>query len=196
MSKKLSVAILIFEEVEVLDFAGPFEVFSVTSELSDYTLLEVKVVGKNTSPVIAKNGLKVIPDVSYSQVEQMDVLVIPGGDGSKSVLMDQDLMNWLGKVIPKTQVTFSVCSGARILAKLGLLDGKPFATHHEVYEDVLALTQNGIAQRNMRFVDLGQVMTAAGVSSGVDLSLHVVQKLFGQLVMEKTARYIEWSGIS
>lgn len=176
---------MIFEEVEVLDFAGPFEVFSVTSELSDYTLLEVKVVGKNTSPVIAKNGLKVIPDISYSQVEQIDVLVIPGGDGSKSVLMDQDLMNWLGKVIPKTQVTFSVCSGARILAKLGLLNGKPFATHHEVYEDVLALTQNGIAQRNMRFVDLGQVMTAAGVSSGVDLSLHVVQKLFGQLVRSK-----------
>ena len=147
MSKKLSVAILIFDEVEVLDFAGPFEVFSVTSELSDYTLLEVKVVGKNTSPVIAKNGLKVIPDISYSQVEQMDVLVIPGGDGSKSVLQDQDLMNWLGEVIPKTQVTFSVCSGARILAKLGLLDGKPFTTHHEVFEDVLALTQDATPQR-------------------------------------------------
>lgn len=193
MSKKLSVAILIFDEVEVLDFAGPFEVFSVTSELSDYTLLEVKVVGKNTSPVIAKNGLKVIPDISYSQVEQMDVLVIPGGDGSKSVLQDQDLMNWLGEVIPKTQVTFSVCSGARILAKLGLLDGKPFTTHHEVFEDVLALTQDATPQRNMRFVDSGQVMTAAGVSSGVDLSLHVVGKIFGQLIRSKTAKYIEWS---
>lgn len=193
MSKKLSVAILIFDEVEVLDFAGPFEVFSVTSELSDYTLLEVKVVGKSTSPVTAKNGLKVIPDISYSEVDQMDILVIPGGDGSKKVMFDEDLMIWLGKVIPTTQVTFSVCSGARILAKLGLLDGKPFTTHHEVFEDVLALTQNATAQRNMRFVDSGQVMTAAGVSSGVDLSLHVVEKLFGHLIRSKTAKYIEWS---
>lgn len=193
MSKKLTVAILIFDEVEVLDFAGPFEVFSVTSELSDYTLLEVKVVGKTIKPVIAKNGLKVLPDLVYTQLDQIDILIIPGGDGSKDVLKDQEMMDWLGEVIPTTQVTFSVCSGARILAKLGLLDGKAFTTHHEVFEDVLALTQKGIAKRDSRFVDLGQIMTAAGVSSGVDLSLHVVGRIFGHEVRSKTAKYIEWS---
>ncbi|TVP47924.1 MAG: DJ-1/PfpI family protein [Mongoliibacter sp.] len=190
--KKHTVVILLFEEVEVLDFAGPFEVFSVTAELSGYTLLDVVTVSKTGGVIRAKNGLRVIPDHSLELVQHADILIIPGGDGSKAMIEDQIVLDWIKKLSSNSQVTMSVCSGARILAKLGYLDGKEFATHQSVYEDVLQLTHNGKAARDSRFVDLGQIMTAAGVAAGIDLSLHIVQKIFGKEVKERTAKYMEY----
>lgn len=190
--QKLKVVILIFEEVEVLDFAGPFEVFSVTSQLSDYRLLDVTVVGKNSNTIIAKNGLKIIPDTDIHQVFHADILVLPGGDGSKKVIGDRELLDWIKNITENSSFCMSVCSGARILAKLGYLDGKEFATHQSVYDDVLKIANDAIPKKSSRFVDLGKIMTAAGISAGIDLALHVVEKTFGRDLMRKTAEYMEY----
>lgn len=190
--QKLKVVILIFDDVEVLDFAGPFEVFSVAGQLSDYKLLDVSVVGKSSKTITAKNGLKVVPDADITQAMDSDILVIPGGDGSKAVIEDLSLLSLVKNVIDRSQICMSVCSGARILAKLGYLDGKEFATHQSVYDDVMDLAKNALPQKSSRFVDLGQIMTAAGVAAGIDLALHVVQKVFGKELMQKTADYMEY----
>jgi transcriptional regulator GlxA family with amidase domain len=189
---KLLVAILLFDEVEVLDFAGPFEVFSVTAQLSDYQSLEVKTVGKTREVIKAKNGLQVIPDLTTDELIHADILIIPGGDGSKAVIMDDKLMDWIGKMSDKAQTVFSVCSGARILAKLGHLYGQKFTTHHEVFDAILALEPTAIPDQNARYVDNGKFMTAAGVAAGIDLSLYVVEKYFGKKVRDRTSRYMEY----
>ncbi|MFD2201763.1 DJ-1/PfpI family protein [Shivajiella indica] len=191
MSKK-SVAILLFEEVEVLDFAGPFEVFSVTAQLSGYEILEVKTIAKSKSLIRAKNGLQVMPDLGIDELSQLDILIIPGGDGSRAVIQDKVLMEWIDNLAHKAQTVFTVCSGARILAKLGYLKIQRFTTHHEVFEDVLALEPKAIPDRNARFVDNGKFMTAAGVAAGIDLSLYVVEKYFGKEVKDNTAKYMEY----
>jgi transcriptional regulator GlxA family with amidase domain len=190
--RKLSVVILLFDEVEVLDFAGPFEVFSVTSQLSDYSLLDVKTVGKYRSVISAKNGLKVLPDGSMKEINYADILVIPGGDGSRAVIEDKELMKWISKTSDTAKTVISVCSGARILAILGHLKGKKFTTHHEVFEDILQLEPSSIPSREARYVDNGKFMTAAGVAAGIDLSLHVVAKYFGEEVKTKTMKYMEY----
>jgi transcriptional regulator GlxA family with amidase domain len=186
------IAILLFEDVEVLDFAGPFEVFSVTAQLSGYHSLEVKTVAKTKSLIRAKNGLQVIPDLEIAELRAVDILVLPGGDGSKTVIQDTELMEWIGQMAKNAQTVFSVCSGARILAKLGFLKGQHFTTHHEVFEDILAIEPTALTDKNPRFVDNGKFMTAAGVAAGIDLSLHVVEKYFGKRVKERTARYMEY----
>lgn len=191
---KLLVAILLFDDVEVLDFAGPFEVFSVTAQLSDYQSMEVKTVGKTKSLIRAKNGLQVMPDLGIEALGQVDILVIPGGDGSKTVIADAELMDWISQRAENAQTVFSVCSGARILAKLGYLQGQRFTTHHDVFEDILALEQSAVPDKTARFIDNGKFMTAAGVAAGIDLSLHVVENYFGEEVKKKTARYMEYGG--
>lgn len=189
---KLHVAILLFDEVEVLDFAGPFEVFSVTGQLSGYQILEVKTVGKTKSLVLAKNGLQVMPDLGTDELNQADILIIPGGDGSKAVIQDEELLEWIDRIIENAQTVFTVCSGARILAKLGHLQGQRFTTHHEVFEDVLDLEPSSLPDKSARFVDNGKFMTAAGVAAGIDLSLYVVEKYFGKEVKDNTAKYMEY----
>lgn len=189
---KLLVAILLFDEVEVLDFAGPFEVFSVTAQLSDYQTLEVKTVGKTREVIKAKNGLQVIPDLTTDELVHADIFVIPGGDGSKAVIMDDELMDWIGKMCDKALTVFSVCSGARVLAKLGHLSGQKFTTHHEVFDAILTLEPTAIPDQKARFVDNGKFLTAAGVAAGIDLSLYVVEKYFGEAVRQKTAKYMEY----
>ncbi|WP_291780127.1 DJ-1/PfpI family protein [Cecembia sp.] len=189
---KLKFAILLFDEVEVLDFAGPFEVFSVTSQLSDYQILEVITVSKEQKVIRAKNGLKVVPDISIEALNQVDILLIPGGDGSKAVIQDKDLMAWIGAISQKAQHVLTVCSGARILAKLGHLAHQKFTTHHGVFESILSLEPTAIPDHSARFVDNGKFMTSAGVAAGIDLSLYVVEKYFGEAVRRKTAKYMEY----
>lgn len=191
---KLLVAILLFEDVEVLDFAGPFEVFSVASQLSDYQKLEVLTVAKEKKTIRAKNGLQVMPDREIGELSHVDILVLPGGDGSRAVIEDEYLMGWIEQIAKGAQAVFTVCSGARMLAKLGFLDQKTFTTHHLVFEDVLSLAPTAIPNPKARFVDHGKFMTAAGVSAGIDLSLHVVEKLFGKSLSDDTARYMEYKG--
>ena len=119
---KQNVGILLFDDVEVLDFAGPFEVFSVTSQLQDHTLFDVFTVGKTTAPVRAINGLSVNPTYDFAHCPPIDILIVPGGDGTKAVIQDNEILTWVQQIHEKTSWTLSVCSGSRILGVLGLLD--------------------------------------------------------------------------
>ncbi|MDO8968110.1 DJ-1/PfpI family protein [Algoriphagus sp.] len=185
--------IFIFYEVEVLDFAGPFEVFSVGSQLSDYSLLKVFTFGADDSLIRTKNGLQVKPDFGISELLNLDFLVLPGGDGSKKVIQDSDLLFELESLIQNSRWTMSVCSGSRILAKTGFLKGKPYCTHHEVFESMKEIVPDGIPKPELRFVQSNdKIWTAAGISAGIDLSLYLLEKTFGEELALKTAKYMEY----
>src|SRR6266704_5245284 len=117
--KKLNTAILIFDDVEVLDFAGPFEVFSVTNELNDYSLLNVFTVAREKAPVTARNGLSVNPDYSIDEAPQPDILIVPGGSGTRPILLQQDILAWIMQSANNADKVLSVCTGALLLGKAG-----------------------------------------------------------------------------
>lgn len=189
----LQLGIFLFPNVEVLDFAGPFEVFSVASQLTNYKILQVSTFGKEQKLIRTVNGLQIIPDNGIENLPFYDFLVIPGGDGSKEVAQNPTLLHAILEKIKPTQWTMSVCSGSRILGKLGMLDGKDYCTHHQVYGDMLEIVPTGFPQPAARFVQSSsQIYTAAGVSAGIDLAFFLVEKTFGKELAKETAQYMEY----
>lgn len=187
-----TVLILLFDDVEVLDFAGPFEVFAVASELHEHTLFDIKTVAQELRPIRAVNGLSVNPDLALADAPQAEVLIIPGGAGSRAVMRDKTTISWVRDQAYAAEKALSICSGARILAAANLLDGLTITTHHEVMHEMPEYAPGAICIDNVRFTDNGQVLTSAGISAGIDLSLYVVSQLCGASVAEKTARYMEY----
>ncbi len=187
-----TVAILLFDEVEVLDFAGPFEVFAVTDELAGYRLFRVVTVAQEKRAIRARNGLGVNPDHSFADCPPPDILVVPGGNGSKALLKIPAVLAWVRASADAAEVVASVCTGARLLAKTGLLDGLRATTHHENFAELRELAPRATIVEDERFVDTGRILTAGGISAGIDLSLHLVARLHGSATAQKTATYMEY----
>lgn len=192
ISTKRNVGILIFENAEVLDFAGPFEVFSVTSELNDHSLFDVSLVAEQLSPVSAVNGMSVNPHYGFNTCPSLDILIIAGGFGTRKQITNQKVLDWIAKQHQQTEYTLSICSGATLLGTLGLLEDQPYCTHHEVYSMMQELVPTGKPQRDKRFVQTGKIFTSGGISAGIDLSFHLVQKLLGSDIAVQTAKYMEY----
>lgn len=189
---KRTALILLYDDIEVLDFAGPFEVFAVASELHGHSLFNVKTVARELRPIRAANGLSVNPDLALATAPQADVLIIPGGGGSRAVMTDKDTIAWVRDQAYAAEKVMSVCSGTRILAAADLLDGLTITSHHEVLPEMPDYSPGAICIGNVRFTDNGQLLTSAGISAGIDLSLYVVSQLCGMEVAEKTAVYMEY----
>lgn len=194
--ERRNVAILLFDDVEVLDFAGPFEVFSVTAELNAYKPLLVYTVAEEQRTITAKNGLRVIPDYTLHEAPKPDIIVIPGGIGSKTVITRPKVIAWLQNASREAELTISVCTGARILAKAGLLEGLHATTHQAALEDMRQMAPTTTWAdgdwQDTRFVDNGHIITAGGISAGIDASLHVIAKLLGRDKARATAEYMEY----
>ncbi len=192
---KRSVGIFVFKDVEVLDFAGPFEVFSVASQLHNHELFDVKLIAKKREPVIAVNGLSVNPDFSFDNAPLFDIMIVAGGSGTRELLIDSETLKWVSESLKNSQLSISICSGARVLGKLGLLDGRPYCTHAGVYTHMSELVPSGKPQYDKRFVESASgLYTSGGISAGIDLSFHVLEKLHGKEVAKATAMYMEYKG--
>jgi len=187
-----TVAILLFDEVEVLDFAGPFEVFAVTDELADHQFFRVVTVAPAKRPIRARNGLSVNPDHSFADCPPPAILIVPGGFGTRALLKDQAALAWIRSVDSTAEIVASVCTGSLVLGRAGLLDGLPATTHHECFDLLREHAPRATVVETDRFLDNGHILTAAGISAGLDLSLHLVARLHGAAVAEKTARYMEY----
>ncbi|MEM7357087.1 MAG: DJ-1/PfpI family protein [Acidobacteriota bacterium] len=198
---KRNVGILIFPNVEVLDFAGPYEVFSrvVTadvpppaqpSEDDDHVPFRVFTVAQTTEPVLAIGGLRVIPEYSFTDAPPIDVLVVPGGYGTRPLLEDPAMLDWVHNAAEGAETVTSVCTGALLYAKLGLLAGRRATTHWGALDLLAGLDPTIQVDRESRWVDDG-IVTSAGVAAGIDMALYVVESLCGAETAERTARYIE-----
>lgn len=188
----LTLAILLFDDVEVLDFAGPFEVFSVTAGFLEGRTLEVSTVAESHGEIRALGGLTVRPDRTTTETPPPNVLVVPGGDGTRREMDNRDLVAWVKDVHDSADVILSVCSGARILARAGLLDGLPVTTHHQVIGHLRELAPRARVKPGVRYIDAGRIVTSGGISAGIDASFHVVTRLFGRDVARAAANYMEY----
>jgi transcriptional regulator GlxA family with amidase domain len=194
-----SVGILIFDGVAVLDVAGPFEVLSrarlepgaESRRREEEALFDVFTVARSGEPVTATGGLVLVPRHSFADAPLVDLLLVPGGVGTRPLLQDADTIDWIRATAAKARVTASVCTGALLLARAGLLDGRRATTHKGSFGLLATLGKDITIDREARFVDDG-VLTSAGVATGMDLALHVVERLFGREVADETARYIEY----
>ena len=194
-----SVGIYIFDNVEVLDFAGPYEVFTTASRVFNKTSsasLEnlpfgVFTVGKTKKSIYARAGLKLHPDYSITSHPTPDLLLIPGGVVTKE-LEDEDIISWIKSTSTFTTITASICTGAFLLAKAGLLEGKSSTTHWEDIDELRSMFPTLHVKENQRWVDEGSIVTSAGISAGIDMSLHLVERLMGQELAVNTAKQMEF----
>jgi transcriptional regulator GlxA family with amidase domain len=196
---RTAVGILIFDDVEVLDFAGPFEVFSRTRTVGgadsrrtdDSAPFETFTVARTRGAVTAIGGLKVLAHYSWADAPPIDVLVVPGGFGTRALLHDEATLSWIRETAGRARQVTSVCTGALLLAKAGLLQNRR-ATTHWAGLDLLATIDPTIhVQREKRVVHDG-IFTSAGVSAGIDMSFAVVEQVCGRAVALETAHYIEY----
>ncbi len=195
---KLNVGILIFDGVEILDFAGPFEVFSrvrlvpgAESRRSEESApFRVFTVAKVREAIATTGGLTVIPHYGFGDAPAIDLLVVPGGRGTRPLLNDVDTLDWIRRMAAKARQVTSVCTGSLLLAKAGLLSGRRATTHWDAL-DLLATLEVGKVERETRVVDDG-IITSAGVASGIDMAFYVVERLWGPNVADETAHYIEY----
>ncbi len=196
---RLQVGIFIFDDVEVLDFAGPFEVFSrtrltpgVESRRSEDTApFHVFTIAAQRRPVIATGGLRVIPDCDFAAGRPIDLLIVPGGLGTRRLLQDSTVLDWIRGTATRAQRVASVCTGALLLAKTGLLARRRATTHWGALDLLASLDPTMRVERARRVVEDG-IVTSAGVSAGIDMALELVERLCGREVADDTARYMEY----
>ncbi|PER07006.1 AraC family transcriptional regulator [Bacillus cereus] len=192
MMNKWSVGIFLFNEVEVLDFAGPFEVFSVT-EVNEEKTFTVYTVSENGEMITARNGLRVQPDYSIENLPPVDILIIPGGLGARKYEMKNEIViKWIRQQMKEVKLMTSVCTGALLLAKAGLLEGLKATTHWASIEKFKNEFQNVEVIENVKFVDEGHIITSAGISAGINMAFHIVKNLLGVHVAEDTAKRMEY----
>jgi transcriptional regulator GlxA family with amidase domain len=178
----ITIGIYLYDEVEVLDFAGPFEVFSTASRVNSRLqpqapkLFEVMTIANTAHPVVARGGLMVTPSHTIDSHPTLDVLIVPGGVVTAQ-LEKQSVIDWIARCNLETQITASVCTGAFLLAKAGLLDGKTATTHWEDIPDLRSAFPQVTVLEHRGYVDTGKIVTSAGISAGIGMSLHLVARL-------------------
>jgi transcriptional regulator GlxA family with amidase domain len=193
-----NVAILIFDEVEVLDFCGPFEVFGVTGlRNGGERPFHVYTVAENAGPVTARNGLSVNPTFTIENCPHADLLLVPGGQGTRKQIHNAKLVNWVKSQAEQVELLLSVCTGALVLAKAGLLEGLRATTHYAAIEELRALAPHTELCPTERYVDNGKIILSAGISAGIDMSLYTVARLLSKEQAAETAHHMQyeyWKG--
>ena len=185
----IPVAVVISDGAVMIDYAGPWEVFQDANRPNGENAFELFTVAQSTQPVTASGGLKLVPNYSFENAPAPKVIIIPAQSGNDAML------EWIRKSAKTADVVMSVCTGAFILAKTGLLAGKAATTHHASYGRFAMQFRDVKLKRGFRFVESEpNLATAGGLTSGTDLALHVVERYFGRASAEGTAFYMEYQG--
>lgn len=185
----ITIGILLFPQVEELDFVGPFEVLSYVNKLlPDST--RVLLLAESLEPLTAFNGMRVLPDVALKECPALDVLVVPGGQGRLTAMKDAAVLDFIKKQAATVRYMTSVCTGAFLLARAGLLQGKQATTYHTAFDELAAYS---VEVRKRKVVRDGNIITAGGVSSGLELGLYLILLLFGETISQQTADRLEYA---
>ncbi len=186
------VGIFIFDDVELLDFCGPFEVFSVAGSLLEEHPFQVFTVARTPGQIHTRGNLLVQPAYSFENCPLPDILLIPGGLGTRPLLNEPAAIDWIRVMAGQVELLLSVCTGSLLLGKAGLLDGLPATTHHSALDLLGKVAPSVQVVRNKRFVDAGKIITSAGISAGIDMSLHVVSRLLGRDAVKVVTTEMEY----
>ncbi len=186
----LVVAFPVFPGAEELDLAGPFEVFALARDYGEQEI-ELFTAAASPEPVRLRGGLRVQPDFAFAGAPAADVIVVPGGPGTRDETSWPPVVAWL-QSRRKTPLVASVCTGAFLLARAGLLDGLSATTHHARIDELREQHPSVQIVRGLRVVDQGRVVTAGGVTAGIDLGLHLVGRLFGLDLAGRVGQAMEY----
>ena len=187
----MNIGIALFDGAEELDWAGPWEVLAAWAQKFPDDGVRVFTLARENREITCAKGLRVLPDETWESAPAMDVLVYPGGRGTRAELADEAVLDWI-RGIADSGVVASVCTGSLVLAAAGLLDGRPATTHWGSLETLPTLGKDIEARPDDRFVDTGDVITAAGVSAGIDMALHLVARLHSPEGARDVRRYIQY----
>jgi transcriptional regulator GlxA family with amidase domain len=182
----IRIGVVVFDDAEELDFAGPWEVFTMASNIQPKAH-EVMLVAESNKPVRCAKGMRVLPDVTFENCPKLDVVLIPGGQGTRREVENKPMLDWIARVAKDCQWVTSVCTGAMLLTAAGPAKGKRVTTHWAFVENLRGRKEASEVLDNMRYVRDGNVVTAAGVSAGIDMALW----LTGQLHSPEFARNVQ-----
>jgi len=193
----LTVGIVIFDQVEVLDVAGPFEAFSVTRlneerRQEQSSPFQILLVSERKAQVSAIGGLRFTPDVTIYDCPALDLLIVPGGWGTRKEVKNNSLLRWIAARAAKTRLTASVCTGWSLLGRAGLLDKREATTHWRTFDFLRDAAPTAIIREDVLFTLDEPIFTSAGVSAGIDLALRIVSHFFGTKIGQATARQMEY----
>ncbi|MCZ6835188.1 MAG: DJ-1/PfpI family protein [Planctomycetota bacterium] len=186
-----NVAIVIWNGAEILDFAGPTEVFA-SARGPNGALFNVYTVAADENSIVSQGVVTIVPEYTIKNCPKPDIFVLPGG-GTRSPLSNPDMIEWVRRTAEEAEIAMSVCTGAFVLGTAGLLDGKEATTYHGAIEGLRMIVPYTPVHDDQRWVDNGSVVTTAGVSAGIDGSLHVVSRLCGPDIARATAEYMEYN---
>lgn len=193
----MRIGIVLFDDVDLLDFGGPYEVFLTAGRLlerrGDVDAIEVLSLSLDGRPVRAYGGVGLTPDGPLDRSLDLDVLVVPGAIAITDVASDSDLIQSIRAASERVAIVASVCTGAFLLAEAGLLEARPWTTHFEDIDRLAAEIGSSGATRNVQWVDSGEVVTAGGLSAGIGMALHLLDRMAGRELAEATARQIEYA---
>lgn len=192
MGEHLRIGVFVFDGAEELDWAGPWEVLASWAALWPQDDVEIFTLGRTNQPVHCGKGLTVVPDHSWQSAPPIDVLVYPGGQGTRPQLGDQAIRAWVRSHYQHGAITASVCTGSLVLADAGLLDGRAATTHWRSLDLLGTLGTDIDVRPDDRFVDTGDVITAAGVSAGIDMALHLIVRLHSAQRAREVRRQIQY----
>lgn len=191
------VGIVLFENVEVLDFCGPFEVFSAIrlneeKRHEESSPFEIILVAECPGPVIATGNMKVIPHETFDSCPHLDILVVPGGWGTRIEINNLIMLNWLRSRAAEVETLTSVCTGSMLLGFAGLLNGLHATTHWRSLDWMRDSFPAVMVEYEKHVVEDGRVFTSAGISAGIDMALRVVARYFGENIARTTAKHMEY----
>ncbi|GLQ21897.1 DJ-1/PfpI family protein [Algimonas porphyrae] len=193
------VGILIFDDVEELDFVGPWEVFQMVNEVArlrgETEPLHNRLISRDGADILAFKQMRVGAHASMAAIEALDVLLVPGGQGSRAVIQDEAMMGWVERIAPGCDWVTSVCTGAFILSKAGLLNGRRATTHWSAFSEFERLNMGGTLVPHVRYVRDEHVVTAAGVSAGIDMALWLVGQWFSPQMSRDVARAMQYDPV-
>jgi transcriptional regulator GlxA family with amidase domain len=191
------VGIVLFENVEVLDVCGPFEVFSTTRlneerRREEPSPFEVLLIAEKNNSVVTTGGMKVVPDHTFESCPKLDILVVPGGGGTRKELKNQAMLNWLRNRASEVETLTSVCTGSMLLGFAGLLEGCHATTHWRSLDWMRESFPRVTVEYDKHVVEDGRIFTSAGISAGIDMALKVVGRYYGETIARATARHMEY----
>jgi len=184
--------IMIFDDVEELDAVGPYEVFGVARSMRPEQFDVVLLAADKSKPIKCVNGLRILADHSFVDAPDIDVLVIPGGVGTRRVAKDEAALDWVKSMSAKARITASVCTGARVTLASGLAHGRRITTHWGAIEEIKADGRAAEVLDNVRFVRDGSIIHSAGVSAGIDMSLWLIGQLAEPALARDVQKMIEY----
>lgn len=186
---ELTIGIVLYPDAEELDWAGPYEVFTMAAIEQD---LKVVTIAQEAGPVRCAKGLRVLADHTFEDAPVLDVVLLPGGQGSRVEMDNPVMLDWLAKAAEPCRFVTSVCTGSILLCRAGLADGCEVTTHWGYISTLRELAPNVTVRENVRYIQDGRIVTSAGVSAGIDMSLWLVGELFSPAHSQRTRHLMEY----